>query len=68
MFFRVSIENSPLPFLLICIPLSMLSQKVLIPMDLAQTDHLKAYGLTYWALNKGVQTDWMLNYRGGSLY
>jgi hypothetical protein len=35
-------------------------------MDLAQTDHLKAYGLTYWALNKGVQTDWMLNYRGGS--
>lgn len=44
----------------------MLSQKVLIPMDLAQTDHLKAYGLTYWALNKGVQTDWMLNYRGGS--
>lgn len=35
-------------------------------MDLSQTDHLKAYGLTYWALTKGAQTDWLLNYRGGS--
>ncbi len=42
------------------------SQKVLIPMDLAQTDHLKAYGLTYWALTKNVNTEWLLNYRGGS--
>lgn len=42
------------------------AQKVLIPMDLSQTDHLKAYGLTYWALTKNVQTEWLLNYRGGS--
>jgi hypothetical protein len=42
------------------------SQKLLIPMDLTQTDHLKAYGLTYWALTKNVNTEWLLNYRGGS--
>ncbi|HRE56563.1 MAG TPA: asparagine synthetase B [Candidatus Kapabacteria bacterium] len=42
------------------------AQKLLIPMDLTQTDHLKAYGLTYWALTKGAKSDWLLNYRGGS--
>lgn len=40
--------------------------KLLIPMDLDQADHLKAYGITYWALNKGLEVDWLLNYRGGS--
>jgi len=41
-------------------------QKLLIPMDLKQTDHLKAYGIAYWALQRGIQIDWLLNYRGGS--
>jgi len=41
-------------------------QKILVPMDLAQTDHLKAYGIAYWTLTKGVEIDWLLNYRGGS--
>ena len=40
--------------------------KLLIPMDLRQTDHLKAYGIAYWALSKGMEIDWLLNYRGGS--
>jgi hypothetical protein len=40
--------------------------KLLIPMDLRQTDHLKAYGIAYWALGKGMEIDWLLNYRGGS--
>ena len=40
--------------------------KVLIYMDLQQTDHLKAYGIAYWALTKGIDVDWLLNYRGGS--
>jgi hypothetical protein len=40
--------------------------KILINMDLDQTDHLKAYGVTYWALSKGMEMDWLLNYRGGS--
>jgi hypothetical protein len=39
---------------------------ILIPMDPKQTDHLKAYGVAYWILTKGVKLDWMLNYRGGS--
>lgn len=42
------------------------SQKILIPMDLAQTDHLKAYGITYWHLSEGGTAEWLLNYRGGS--
>ncbi len=40
--------------------------KILIPMDLKQTDHLKAYGVAYYALTKGIVVDWLLNYRGGS--
>lgn len=40
--------------------------KILIPMDLSQTDHLKAYGIAYWALAKGLEIDWLLNYKGGS--
>src|SRR5712692_9941480 len=40
--------------------------KILIPMDLSQTDHLKAYGIAYWVLTKGIEVDWLLNYRGGS--
>jgi hypothetical protein len=41
-------------------------QKILIQMDLQQTDHLKAYGIAYWVLTKGLEVDWLLNYRGGS--
>jgi hypothetical protein len=40
--------------------------KILVPMDDAQTDHLKAYGLTYWVLERGQTAEWLLNYRGGS--
>jgi hypothetical protein len=40
--------------------------KLLIPMDLDQTDHLKAYGITFWALQHSIAVDWLLNYKGGS--
>jgi hypothetical protein len=40
--------------------------RLLVPMDDRQTDHLKAYGLTYWALQQGQRAEWLLNYRGGS--
>ncbi len=40
--------------------------KLLVPMDDAQTDHLKAYGLTFWVLEQGETCEWLLNYRGGS--
>ncbi len=39
---------------------------ILIQMDHEQRNHLKAYGITYWALENGVEADWLLNYRGGS--
>lgn len=39
---------------------------ILLPMDLDQKDHLKAYGITYWVLDNGVEAWWLLNYRGGS--
>jgi hypothetical protein len=41
-------------------------QQLLIPMDGAQTDHLKAYGLTFWVLDQRLTADWLLNYRDGS--
>ena len=44
----------------------LISEKILIPMDQAQTDHLKAYGISYSSLKKGVKVDWLVNYRGGS--
>jgi hypothetical protein len=40
--------------------------KLLVPMDLEQSDHLKAYGGAYFALERGATVDWLLNYRGGS--
>lgn len=46
--------------------LPVFAQKLLIPMDLSQTDHLKAYGIAYDALEKGIKVEWLLNYRGGS--
>ena len=42
------------------------SQKILIPMDQTQIDHLKAYGIAYWTLKQGENIDWLLNFRGGS--
>jgi len=41
---------------------------LLVPMDSAQSDHLRAYGLTYWCLDapRGYQCEWLLNYRFGS--
>jgi len=35
-------------------------------MDDVQTDHLRAYGLTYWVLEQGLDAEWLLNYRDGS--
>ncbi|MCX6122993.1 MAG: asparagine synthetase B [Ignavibacteriales bacterium] len=40
--------------------------KLLIPMDLKQTDHLKPYGIAFWLLEHNGEVDWLLNYRGGS--
>ena len=42
------------------------TQKVIIPMDNVQNDHLKAYGIAYFSISKGHNVEWLLNYRGGS--
>lgn len=40
---------------------------ILVPMDeKTQKNHLKAYGITYWCLDKKYEASWLLNYRGGS--
>lgn len=42
------------------------AQHLLVPMDQAQAEHLKAYGLTYWVLGQRLPSEWLLNYRSGS--
>jgi hypothetical protein len=39
---------------------------LLLPMDLAQRNHLRAYGVAFHALENGDRVTWLLNYRGGS--
>jgi hypothetical protein len=64
---NISLRSIFLVFHLLFFPFSLLAQsKLLIPMDLKQTDHLKSYGVAYWVLEKNGEVDWLLNYRGGS--
>ena len=53
-----------LAFLLLALPSQ--GAYLLIPMDNTQTNHLKAYGVAYWVLQREVEISWLLNYRGGS--
>ena len=40
---------------------------ILIPMDAeSQENHLKAYGVTYWTLERELKVKWLLNYKGGA--
>lgn len=52
--------------MVIMVPVAASAQMMLVPMDLSQTNHLKAYGLAYRALVSGYNVQWLLNYRGGS--
>ena len=53
-------------FFLIC-TISIRANFILLPMDdTSQKNHLKAYGITYWCLDKQYKASWLLNYRGGS--
>jgi hypothetical protein len=42
------------------------AQSILVPMDEAQKNHLKAYGIAFYALRENMDVEWLLNYRGGS--
>jgi len=52
--------------LLVLMPGVSRAAYLLIPMDETQTNHLKAYGVAYWVLEKEIEISWLLNYRGGS--
>ena len=55
------------PMALLLFTLNVQAGYILLPMDeKSQKDHLKAYGITYWVLDKGLEAWWLLNYRGGS--
>ena len=56
---------------LLCTVITFLSintarAQLLVPMDNAQSNHLKAYGLTFWTLERKLTAEWLLNYRSGS--
>ncbi len=55
-------------FLAVVVASSAFAQWLLVPMDNTQTNHLKAYGLTYWTLQtpREYKAMWLLNYRGGA--
>jgi len=56
-----------LPFvLLLFISVFAQASYLLLPMDISQKNHLKAYGIAYWTLQNNLEVDWLLNYRGGS--
>lgn len=44
----------------------MAQERVLIPMDGSQSNHLKAYGVIFNHLGENESGQWLLNYRGGS--
>ena len=59
-----SILKTPKRVIKIIFPLIfnfLLSQKIMIPMDIKQNDHLKAYGFAFWALNQNINVEWLLN-------
>ena len=54
-------------FLLFCsLTFSANAAYIFIPMDESQSNHLKAYGIAYYAIERDVRVDWLLNYQGGS--
>lgn len=53
--------------IIILICFSARASFILLPMDeTSQKNHLKAYGITYWCIDKKYKASWLLNYRGGS--
>ena len=62
----MNFKNSVVLFILF-VSFSVKASFILLPMDeTTQQNHLKAYGITYWCLDKKYKASWLLNYRGGS--
>ncbi len=52
--------------LALTLPYKAFSGAIFVSMDDSQKDHLKAYGVAYWALEHNIVLEWLLNYEGGS--
>ena len=64
---RMVLHRSIIVLLIFFSTIQVKANFILLPMDEStQQNHLKAYGITYWALNKDYKASWLLNYRGGS--
>lgn len=61
-----NVSRVALAVLFLAVPGVVGAQSLLVPMDREQRDHLKAYGLTHWALERELSAEWLLNYRSGS--
>jgi hypothetical protein len=63
----IMISKKSIFILFILISFAAKASFVLLPMDeTTQQNHLKAYGITYWCIDKKYKASWLLNYRGGS--
>ncbi len=60
------IKKLSLLVFLYSISISVKASYILIPMDENQSNHLKAYGIAYYAIERNLTVDWLLNYQGGS--
>ncbi len=61
------LRNTLYIILILLVSFSAKAAFILLPMEAeGQQNHLKAYGITYWALDKHYKVSWLLNYRGGS--
>jgi len=61
------LQNTLYIILIFLVSFSAKAAFILLPMEAeGQQNHLKAYGITYWALDKHYKVSWLLNYRGGS--
>ncbi len=63
----MNIKKILLLTVMVCFVSLLKATYILLPMEHnKQANHLKAYGVTYWVINKGIEAYWLLNYRGGS--
>ena len=54
-------------FIFFCsLSISAKASYIFIPMDNNQSNHLKAYGIAYYSIERDIKVDWLLNYQGGS--
>ncbi len=64
---QVSVYKILLLSVMLIFTQNMFASFILLPMDdVTQTNHLKAYGITFWSLQQGNKAKWLLNYEGGS--